>query len=163
MNTITKVIVEQAEGLTEDMVPRTYEGPTCVRDAEKHLRKIAVTAPKSGGYYKTDVTITLVDGTDYQFRFDIKRLGLEDNDLSIVAHAIRCWETFGGIAVPEHYRSQYTSKQWEDLMCSQHGSEAVMEMRRMLDVLTGAKRIPLEKGGVVMYGPSGTGKLRVRG
>jgi hypothetical protein len=60
-----KVIVEQAEGLSADCVPQTYEGPDCVERANQYLCRIAANCPDLG----YDVTITW-DGTDYTFRFE---------------------------------------------------------------------------------------------
>ena len=62
MSKLTKIVVEQAEGLTEDMKPFTFEGENCVEQAEAKLREIAVNGPEMG-YYKTDVEVTLADGT----------------------------------------------------------------------------------------------------
>lgn len=142
---IIKVIVEQAEGLTVDLKPFTFEGPNCVDEAERKLRQIAVTAPEGGGYYKTDVTLTLKDGTDYQFRFDIMRLGSDDNDVEILPHALNMFECYGGLKVPQRYADKYTVEQWLKLMTSRHGIESVMELRRLYDVLvsTGEVRKPV--------------------
>lgn len=135
MSKITKVIVEQAEGLTEDMKPFTFEGANCVADAEAKLQEIALTAPAGGGYYKTDVDVTLQDGTEIRLRMDVQCLGTVDNDIEILPHLRRYLEAYSGRVVPTQYRDKYTPEKWQGLMVSRHGAEATMELARCLDVL----------------------------
>lgn len=137
MNKIVKVVVEQAEGLAEDCKPFTYEGELCVEQAESKLREIALTAPAGGGYYKTDVQVTLVDGTDVSLRMDVQCLGTVDNDIEIMSHLRRFLEAYSGRVVPAQYRDKYTQEKWLQMICGRHGSEATMELARCLDVLNG--------------------------
>ncbi len=133
MSKIVKVIVEQAEGLTEDMKPFTYEGELCVEQAETKLRQIAANGPELG-YFKTDVEVTLSDGTTVGLRMDVERLGTPDNDIEILPHLRRYLETYSGRVVPDVYRNEYTPEQWLNIMVIRNGAEATMELARCLEM-----------------------------
>lgn len=95
MKSIQKVVIERAEGITGHytMQPRTFEGETAEEQGNAWLREIAKTAPKTGGYDKTDVVITLSNGQDYSFRFDVQHTSLPDNDTNLRDH-MRTWFLF---------------------------------------------------------------------
>lgn len=137
MSKLTKIVVEQAEGLTEDMKPFTFEGENCVEQAEAKLREIAVNGPEMG-YYKTDVEVTLADGTVVGLRMDVERLGAVNNDLEILPHLRRYLEAYSGQVVPEIYKGKYTPEEWLELMCNRNGCEATMSLARALEVLNAA-------------------------
>jgi hypothetical protein len=84
--TITKIIVERAEGPHWDCrKPKEY---TTFKDADKRIQEIMQTAPNSGGYDKTDVTICFDDGDTIKCRFDVKR---NDSDGPIYDHVLRVY------------------------------------------------------------------------
>lgn len=85
---IQKVVIHRAEGPVTDPTMRevTYEGNTAEQRGNAWLRDIARTAPATGGYDKTDVTITFSNGQETQFRFDVQHTSLPDNDTSIRSH-----------------------------------------------------------------------------
>jgi hypothetical protein len=73
LRSIQKVVIERAEGLTSHytMVKVTYSGDNAEEWGNQWLREIAQTAPEHGGYDKTDVWVTLSNGQEYEFRFDV--------------------------------------------------------------------------------------------
>jgi hypothetical protein len=100
MRSIQKVVIERAEGLTGHYTMKKLEftGDTAETESNCWLHEIAKTAPKTGGYDKTDVSVTLSNGQEYSFRFDVMHTSLSDNDTSIRQH-MRRWFLF--IARPE--------------------------------------------------------------
>lgn len=92
MKSIQKVVIQRAEGPTGHYTMRkaSFEGDRAEDNANLFLRHIAVTAPKDGGYDKTDVWVTLSDGSELQFRFDVQHTSLPDNDTNIRQH-MRSW------------------------------------------------------------------------
>ena len=75
-------MVKRAEGPTE--LCGTWEFKTLVA-ADKQLWEISRTAPDSGGYDKTDVTVFFSDGQTIKMRHDIKR---HDIDGTVAEHII---------------------------------------------------------------------------
>lgn len=92
------VILERAEGPREEcgqpVVFKTFE------EASNTLGFMARTAPKSGGYDKTDFIVVWNDGETYEGRVDLKRQHILGYDLR--AH-IRANLTFhAGLSNPSH-------------------------------------------------------------
>jgi hypothetical protein len=85
---IQKVVIERAEGLTghPTMKKVTFAGDTAEEQGNQWLRLIAETAPKEGGYDKTDVWVTLSNGQEFKYRFDVQHTSLPDNDTDIRQH-----------------------------------------------------------------------------
>ena len=100
MRSIQKVVIERAEGLTGDYTMKKVEftGDTAEIETNCWLHEIAKTAPKAGGYDKTDVSVTLSNGQEHSFRFDMMHTSLSDNYTNIRQH-LRRWFLF--IARPE--------------------------------------------------------------
>lgn len=100
MRSIQKVIIQRAEGLIGHPTMRreTFTGDLSEGEGNRWLRWIAETAPATGGYDKTDVWVTLSNGQEYQFRFDVQHTSLPDNDTDIRQH-VKQWFTY--IATPE--------------------------------------------------------------
>lgn len=92
MASIQRVKIHRAEGLTTDptMKPVQFEGDAAEQQGNEWLRRIAQTAPAEGGYDKTDVWVTLSNGQEYSFRFDVQHTSVPDNDTDIRSH-IRTW------------------------------------------------------------------------
>jgi hypothetical protein len=92
MKSIQKVAIERAEGPSDHFTMKkvTFEGDSAEETANKWLLAISVTAPKTGGYDKTDVWVTLSNGQEFEFRFDVKHISQADSDTDIRAH-VRCW------------------------------------------------------------------------
>lgn len=113
MRSIQKVVIERAEGLTSHytMVKVTYSGDNAEEWGNQWLREIAQTAPEHGGYDKTDVWVTLSNGQEYEFRFDVMHISLPDNDTdtsgSTCAHSSCCTAALKSCRI-----SQETSGGW---------------------------------------------------
>ena len=67
--TIQKIVVDRAEGLIEECFQTEHK---TVDDANLRLIEISKTAPKNGGYDKTDVIIFFSDGDEWKARHDIQ-------------------------------------------------------------------------------------------
>lgn len=95
MRSIQKVTIERAEGLSDHytMKPVTYTGDSAEEQGNQWLREIAQTAPATGGYDKTDVWVTLSNGEELEFRFDVQHTSLPDNDTNLRQH-MRAWFLF---------------------------------------------------------------------
>lgn len=100
MQSIQKVVIQRAEGMTDHYTMKrvTYTGDTAETQGNHWLYQIAETAPSEGGYDKTDVWVTLSNGDEYAFRFDVQHTSLPDNDTNIRQH-MRSWFLF--LARPE--------------------------------------------------------------
>jgi hypothetical protein len=92
MNSIQKVVIHRAEGPVADATMReaTFAGDSAEAEGNAWLQRIARTAPAKGGYDKTDVPITLSDGQEIEFRFDVQHTSVPDNDTNIRQH-MRSW------------------------------------------------------------------------
>uniref|UniRef100_A0A6M3LXR4 Uncharacterized protein n=1 Tax=viral metagenome TaxID=1070528 RepID=A0A6M3LXR4_9ZZZZ len=78
MTKITKIIVTRAEGLIEECITTVH---TTIEEADMRLMQISLTAPKNGGYDKTDVCIMFDNGDTWKSRHDIK-FGNIDEDIA---------------------------------------------------------------------------------
>jgi hypothetical protein len=84
MSTITKVTVQRAEGPnTADFSKHTFEGEDAEARANAYLREISATAPRTGGYDKTDVVVTLASGDEFKLRHDVKHFECDDSDTDV--------------------------------------------------------------------------------
>jgi hypothetical protein len=92
MRSIQRVIIERAEGIIghHAMKRVTFTGDRSEDQGNEWLREIAKTAPKEGGYDKTDVWVMLSTGDDFAFRFDVMHSSLPNNDTNIRQH-MRSW------------------------------------------------------------------------
>jgi hypothetical protein len=82
-----QVEIQRAEGPnTADFSKHVYTGEFAEVYGNNYLRLIAWTAPKGGGYHKTDVKITFENGQEWAARFDIKHLFEPDNDTDLRKH-----------------------------------------------------------------------------
>lgn len=70
----------------EDPMLGKWQTFTSIKDADRRLREISNTAPRSGGYDKTDVIVTLDDGSTFKGKFDVKHFSQPNADLSIAQH-----------------------------------------------------------------------------
>lgn len=73
-NTIEKITVQRAEGLTkyDDFNLHEFTGPLALSNANAHLEKLSLTAPgHSEGYHKCDVVVFETNGDSYYMRFDL--------------------------------------------------------------------------------------------
>lgn len=86
MKKAIEIEIEQAEGRVGCEIHETVEGSGIWAKANAVLRRIAATAPASGGYYKCDFIVTFDDGDTYQGRIDIKRFGNETLEGHIQHH-----------------------------------------------------------------------------
>lgn len=85
---LKQVTITRAEGPSSDCGrPGVYKSFT---EANGRLRRISETAPKTGGYDKTDVVVEWEDGQTYTGRWDVKHHSQKDADLSIQEH-IQGW------------------------------------------------------------------------
>jgi hypothetical protein len=80
---IVKITVDRAEGLHSECFKTEH---STVEDANKRLGDISMTAPRTGGYDKTDVEIFFSDGFSVKSRHDVKYL---DTDGDVIGHAVR--------------------------------------------------------------------------
>lgn len=90
MPPIIQVEIVREEGPISDETKgkRTFSGDDAEPLANQFLRLISETAPKHGGYDKTEVTVTLVTGDVMKCRFDIKHHSCPDSDLDVRKHLI---------------------------------------------------------------------------
>ena len=97
-------VLQEANGLNRPLAitrvaVRRAEGPIALcdgwhlfecADAEEHgntyLWEISQTAPKDGGYDKTDVKLTFANGQEWNARFDVKHPSQPDNDTNLRQH-----------------------------------------------------------------------------
>ncbi len=80
----TRIEFTYKEGRTDQMPkewPVVCEGPDCWALAHKQLLDWSEVAPKTGGYDKTDFTVTYADGQTYSGRYDLKHTSIEPVDL----------------------------------------------------------------------------------
>jgi hypothetical protein len=68
----------------------TYSGDTAEAKGNAWLHEISKTAPRRGGYDRTDVWVTLSNGQEYEFCFDVHFVSLPNNDTNIRRH-MRNW------------------------------------------------------------------------
>lgn len=85
---MAKVEIRRAEGPHElcDKTFRVFEGDEAEAQGNAYLREISQTAPKGGGYDKTDVRILFANGQKWQARFDVKHFSEPDNDTNLRRH-----------------------------------------------------------------------------
>src|SRR5262245_5950067 len=88
MPVIIQVEIVREEGPIDDptMGKHTFCGDDAEALANDHLRLISETAPRDGGYNKTEVTATLVNGARVAGRFDIKHHSCPDSDTDLRQH-----------------------------------------------------------------------------
>jgi hypothetical protein len=79
------ILLNRAEGPSRECGEKTFTGPDCWQQAHRQLRNWSYSAPKGGGYDKTDFTVTFADGNEYEGRFDLSRDWDQDAP-SIEAH-----------------------------------------------------------------------------
>lgn len=72
MTPIKTIRIERAEGTDEDCRAGQATHTTWA-NAEAHIKRMARTAPKDGGYDKTDIKVEWADGETYAWRFDMTR------------------------------------------------------------------------------------------
>jgi hypothetical protein len=84
---IKSIKIYRAEGnSTEDSNLGKWQTYNNVNDANNRLRQISSTAPKTGGYDKTDVIVTFDNGFVYKGRWDVKHYSQQHADLDIQKH-----------------------------------------------------------------------------
>jgi hypothetical protein len=84
---IVQVEIQRAEGPnTADFSKHIYKGEFAEIFGNNYLHLIAKTAPKGGGYDKTDVKITFENGRVWEARFEVKHLLEPDNDTDLRKH-----------------------------------------------------------------------------
>lgn len=85
---VTKVKIRRAEGPRElcDGTFRVFEGEDAETQGNAYLREISQTAPRGGGYDKTDVRILFANGQKWDARFDVKHSSESDNDRDLRRH-----------------------------------------------------------------------------
>lgn len=112
MTTATKTKVQQ-------IVINRLEGPigcdseyvvSSWSEADTALARESWTAPKSGGYDKTDFTITFENGHTYSGRYDLKHMSVEFPNLQ--AHVRDFVRFSAGIDCPEHM----TEESWREYL-----------------------------------------------
>lgn len=81
---IIRVQVNQAEGVTGQLVVSDSHGEDSEALGDQALRRIARWGPDLG-YYKTDVTVTFEDRTKVRSRHDVKQ---GDTDGTVRSHAL---------------------------------------------------------------------------
>jgi hypothetical protein len=80
--------------------------------ADSILYDMSKTAPRTGGYDKTDFVITFKDGEEYSGRYDLKHHSIEDVSLS--GHVVDFVRFHGGLLTKEQLPSHVKS---EDYSC----------------------------------------------
>ena len=141
MNSITKVTVQRAEGPnTSDFSLHTFEGETAEAAANSFLREIAQTAPKTGGYDKCDLTVTLVSGDTIGLRHDVKHTSLPDNDTDVRQH-LRDFLFYhlNPEQIPHVARMPKARREQAVAQLKRMHAEDVPEFTRLLNVLVGVR------------------------
>lgn len=82
---ITLVSIQRAEGPNRSDFTRWTFTSEDFAKAQHFMSDISWSAPKGGGYDKTDVWVT-EDGEDYKLRMDVKWWQEDDCDTNIIAH-----------------------------------------------------------------------------
>jgi len=82
----TKIWLHRAEGPSDLCVEKTFQGDDCWKQADVQLDTWAQTAPKSGGYDKTDFKVKFADGEDYCGRFDLQHPDVPNRESSLADH-----------------------------------------------------------------------------
>jgi hypothetical protein len=123
---IIKIVVDRAEGPSALCFKTEH---ATIAEANKRLRDISMTAPRSGGYDKTDVTV-FFDGTDingddgWNFRFDVKYITQPDNDTDIIKH-VQDWINF------LMQRTEHAKKYWSAPWALKDAPEALRQGAEM--------------------------------
>jgi hypothetical protein len=101
---VARIAITRAEGLPHECgvthICGTWD------DADAVLKRMAATAPDSGGYDKTDFRITWEDGETYLGRYDLTRA--DETGASLGRHVRDFCLFYSGRWRPEHLReAQY--------------------------------------------------------
>lgn len=105
---VVKVWLRRAEGPHALCFERTYGN---IADADRELRRWALTAPADGGYDKCDFKLTFADGNTYEGRYDLKRADATYGDL-IGRHVLEFLRFHAGLRRPSHL----TEAQYENFL-----------------------------------------------
>lgn len=83
-----KITIDRAEGPSNLCGPKTFEGPNVWAQAQRCIDEICETAPKTGGYDKTDFKVIFADGEEYTGRIDLSHPSYEKRDITNLADHI---------------------------------------------------------------------------
>lgn len=118
---VKEICISRGEGPSSECgkkhVVSNYE------EAEKVLSRMAHTAPKNGGYDKTDFTVTFADNETYTGRYDLKY----DREESLAEHMRGFLEWYAGEAKNPHCGE----KKYQEFM-SRISPEEIAEVKQFL-------------------------------
>jgi hypothetical protein len=124
MKKIVKVVLDRAEGLASECVRREISGDGIPDAVMKVLRDWGRTAPKNGGYNKTDFEVHWEGDTGYSGRYDMEFGGTEGGETFWAA--LRRRLNFGSCRQrPDHFKDNH----WAHFVdqASQNGRKAACE------------------------------------
>lgn len=124
MNKIVKVVLHRAEGLASECVRREISGDNIVDTVVAVLRDWGRTAPKGGGYNKTDFEVHWEGDHGYSGRYDMEYGGTEGG--ATFWAALRRRLDFGSCRKrPAHFKDNH----WAHFVAqaSQNGRKAACE------------------------------------
>jgi hypothetical protein len=105
---IKKIVIIRAEGKIElcgiEQLAKSW------KQADEILLEMSETAPKDGGYDKTDFYIEFVDGQEYEGRYDLKHF--TDEIPNLYNHVVDHVSFYTGLRQP-HWMEEY---QYQALM-----------------------------------------------
>jgi hypothetical protein len=103
---VHSIRIEQAEGI-DPMVKITV---VTWAEAAAVLGKIALEAPKGGGYLKVDCAVEWADGFTVKVREDVKPLSATYR-ADLAGHIRELWQFYAGFRRPDHFtEEQYDAK-----------------------------------------------------
>lgn len=102
----TSIRLDRAEGTHADVQAHhvVLSGPYVWHEADQTLVRWSDSAPATGGYDKTDFTVTFADGQTYQGRFDMMHWSVEMP--SLAGHVRGFLRFYAGEERPDHITPQ---------------------------------------------------------
>lgn len=94
-----RIEIERAEGLDSECYKSDH--PTW-EEAEERIRAICRTAPKNGGYDKTDFSVIFADGETYRGRYDATHPTADGFEGTLSHHICDSLLFYAGIRTPSH-------------------------------------------------------------